>query len=356
MLKQVVKQIAILAAILGLMTVTGFGAQKTITMKIPSAYATALPNLGTTIMFVEKVLNLASEGAINVKVYEPDKLIGTFEILDAVSRGKVVAGYASPGFWAGKLPAAPLFASIPFGPESPEYLAWFRHGNGQKYYQEMYDNAGYNVKPIICGMLPPETSGWFRKPINSVADLKGLNMRFFGFGGTVMQKLGVSVSLLGASEIFPALEKGVIDATEFSMPAIDARLGFYKVAKYNYFPGWHQQGTTLELLVNKDFYNKTLNEGQRCLLETACLASIAASIAEGEALQYAEMKKNVEERGVEIKRWSPEMMATFKKTWEAIAEENAKNDPFFKKVYSDLSQFRSNYDIWEANAFLPRDR
>ena len=347
-----IKNLIIIPLMLSITAFSAYGAK--VRIKIASGYPLGLPILGTSISFVEKTLNEASAGTMKAKIYAPGKLVGPREILDAVAKGKVTAGFAAAGFWAGSLPVAPLFGSVPFGPESPEYLAWFRNGNGMKLYQKMYDQAGYDVKPIICGMLPPETSGWFAKPINTVEDLKGLKMRFYGLGGDVMQKLGVSTSLLPGGEIFAALEKGVLDATEFSMPAIDEKLGFHRVVKYNYFPGWHQQGSTLELLINKTFYEEKLDSGQRTLLETACLAATANAIAEGEALQFESMKKNVNEQGVILKRWSPEMLATFKATWEEVAAEKMAEDPFFKEVYADLNQFRKNYDLWESNAFLPR--
>ena len=122
----------------------------------------------------------------------------------------------------------------------------------------MYDTHGYDVHSIPCGLIAPETSGWFKNEINNVDDLDGLNMRFFGLGAEVMQRLGVSTSLLGASDVFPALERGAIDATEFSMPRIDARLGFHKIAKYNYFPGWHQPSTLFELIVNGEAWELSL--------------------------------------------------------------------------------------------------
>lgn len=220
---------------------------KPVILKMPVAYQTKLPALGTPVVKLADNLEKISQGTVKLKVYQPNKLVAPLEILDAVSSGKTQAGFASAGYWAGKITAAPLFSSIPFGPEASEYMAWMYYGNGWKLYQEMYDQAGYHVKVFPCAILTPETSGWFAKPIHSAEDLKGLRMRFFGLGAKVMQKLGVSASLLPSGEIFPALERGVLDATEFSMPAIDERLGFHKIVKYNYFPGWHQQSSILEL-------------------------------------------------------------------------------------------------------------
>lgn len=322
-------------------------------LKTPIAFSTALPGLGSPIPRVAEQLELMSGGTLRMKVYEPGKLVPPFEILDAVSSGKINSGYTTAGYWAGKIPASPLFSAVPFGPEAGEYMAWLYYGNGMSLYQEMYDQAGYNVHVLPCAIIAPETSGWFAKEINSPEDLQGLKMRFFGLGGKVMQKLGVATSLLPAGEIFPALEKGAIDATEFSMPAIDSRLGFHKLVKFNYFPGWHQQATIFEILVNKDAWNEA-SDTHKAILETTCKASMADSFAEGEAIQHAALIDNVENNGVTIKQWSPEMLEVFRSTWQEVAEEEAANDEFFAKVLADMTEFRDGYTLWKQNAFLPR--
>ena len=322
-------------------------------LKTPIAFATSLPGLGSPIPRVAEQLNLMSGGTLRMKVYEPNKLVPPFEILESVSSGKINSGYATAGYWAGKIPASPLFSAVPFGPEAGEYMAWIYYGNGLALYQEMYDQAGFNVKVLPCAIIAPETSGWFAKEISSAEDLDGLKMRFFGLGGKVMQKLGVATSLLPGGEIFPALEKGAIDATEFSMPAIDARLGFHKLVKYNYFPGWHQQATVFELLINKDVWND-MSDQHKAITENACKASMADSFAEGEAIQHAALLENVEKHGVQMKQWSDEMLALYRETWNEVAAEEAAKDAFFKKVLDDMNGFREGYALWKKNAFLPR--
>jgi len=322
-------------------------------LKTPIAFSTSLPGLGSPIPRVAEQLEVMSGGTLRMKVYEPGKLVPPFEILDAVSSGKINSGYTTAGYWAGKIPAAPLFSAVPFGPEAGEYMAWLYYDDGMDLYQEMYDQAGYNVKVLPCAVIAPETSGWFAEEINSPEDLKGLKMRFFGLGGEVMQELGVATSLLPGGEIFPALEKGAIDATEFSMPAIDARLGFHKLVKYNYFPGWHQQATIFELLINGDVWDGA-SEQHKAIIENACMASMTDSFAEGEAIQHDALIDNVENNGVQIKQWSDEMLDTFRTTWDAVAEQKAKDDEFFAKVYGDLNEFREGYETWKTNAFLPR--
>lgn len=329
-------------------------AEKKMLLKMPIYYNSVLPSLGTTAKYVADNMRILSGNSLRVKMYEPNKLVHPKEILDAVSTGKVQAGYATAGNWGGKIPAARLFSAVPFGPEAPEYLAWFYHGNGNKLHQELYDQNNLNVKVQVCGVLAPETSGWFKNKINKPEDLDGLKMRFFGLGALVMEKLGVSTVGLPGGEIFPALEKGVIDATEFSMPVVDKRVGLKKLLKYNYFPGWHQQATIMELIINKDTWN-AMSERQHSVIEHLCKSATLEAIAFGEAIQAPVMKNNVKS-GVINKYWSPEMLNTFKTKWDEVVVEQSASDPAFKKIHDDLTKFRKEYDLWESNAFLPRPK
>ena len=171
---------------------------------------------------------------------------------------------------------------MPFGPGLGEYLAWMKHGGGEQLMQALY--AKYNIHSVMCHLIPPEASGWFRKEIKTLEDLKGLKMRFFGLGANVMQKLGVSTQLLQAGEIFQALQLGTIDATEFSMPVMDLSLGFHQVAKFYYFPGWHQQATVGDLIINKAKWD-TLSPTQKAIVEAACDQTTLRGMSLGESLQ-----------------------------------------------------------------------
>ena len=332
-------------------SVEGSLPSKPVRLKVVSFYNTTIPILGQTIVDLANRTRTASGGSVDMKVYEPNQLVGPMEILDSVSDGKVQAGYAAAGFWMGKMPAAPLFSAVPFGPGTPELIAWMMAGNGMRLYQEMYDHHGYNVKVLICSIIPPETSGWFAKEILSVEDLRGLKIRFYGLGGSVLKKLGAAVNILPAGEIFPALEKGVIEATEFSLPVIDENLGFYKLVKNNYFPGWHQQSTTFELLINKDTWN-TLSTAQQTIVEMACQEQIVKAIAAGEATQAAVLLRNTHEHSVKNRVWSDDMLTVFRNTWTETAAELAVADPFFKKVWEDYSAFRKQYATWGDKAYL----
>jgi TRAP-type mannitol/chloroaromatic compound transport system substrate-binding protein len=175
-------------------------------------------------------------------------------------------------------------------------------------------------------------------------------MRFYGLGADVMQKLGVNTQLLGPADIYPALERGVIDATEFSYPSLDQNLGFYQVAKHNYFPGWHQQASLIELIVNMDRWNE-LSDSQKKMVEVACgeacLWSMAAAEAkQGEALAFFESK------GVTVHEWPQEFIDTFRNAWDEVASERAAADPDFKRIYDSYTSFRENYATWRKIGYL----
>ncbi len=323
-------------------------------LKVAACQPTNLPGLGDAVLFVASQVGEMTGGRVEMVVHEPGALVPPLEMLDAVSAGTVESGFGPAGFWAGKMPAAPLFSSVPFGPEAGEYVAWMYHGGGLELEQRMYDEAGFDVVPLPCALLAAETSGWFRRPIESVEDLKGLKMRFYGLGGQVMQDLGVAVSVIPGGEIFQALEKGVLDGTEYSMPAIDEKLGFYRAAPYNYYPGWHQQATILELLINKTAW-KALSAADQAVLRNACKAAMLDSFARTEGMQAAAIRRNVTERNVQNRTWSPEMLAVFADSWRGVAEREAARDPFFAEVWASLQAFRDDYRVWSELAFMPRD-
>ena len=249
--------------------------------KMPIAFASNLPGLGSPSQYVAKQLNAASGGSVQVRVSEPGELVPPFDILQAVSDGKVGAGYTWIGYDQGKVPAVPLFAAVPFGLKPWAFAGWYYYGPGHDMLQEVYANKGFNVHAQLCGIIGPETAGWYSKPINSLEDYKGMKIRFAGLGGKVLEKLGASVTMMPGGELFQALQTGTIDATEFSMPAIDQILGFNKVVKYNLFPGWHQPFTAQYMLINGDEWEATTDQ-QKALIETTCTAATMRGLAEGE--------------------------------------------------------------------------
>ena len=321
---------------------------KKIIIKMAAAFPSSLIILGETGIKLTKTINDISGGAINIKYFEPGALVPPMEIFDAVSSGSVDAGWASPAFWAGKVPALQFFTTFPFGPNPSEYLAWLRYGGGNIIFQEIYHK--YNIHSIHCMATSPEGSGWFREEIKSVEDLKGLRMRFLGLGAKVMEKLGVSTQLLAGGDIYPALELGTIDATEYGMPAMDLELGFHQIAENYYFPGWHQPASLGELMINLDLW-KSLSLTQKTQIEVTCGEMFLDSLAKSEAVQVEAINK-LKDLGVKIHQWSPEMMGLFKKNWLIVVEEEASKNSEFQRVWASLKSFRENYAIWHNLGYV----
>ncbi len=323
----------------------------TIRWKVPNAFPSHLPALGDNAQVVADMLKDVSDGAVQFKIFEPGNLVPPLELTDAVRNNTIEAGYTWLGYDSGKIPAAPLFAARPFGMEPWEYTAWWYDGGGKELAQEVYGKR--DVHPVLCGITGPETAGWFRKRINSMSDLQGLKIRFAGLGGEVMQKAGASVTLLPGSEIFQALEKGAIDATEFALPSVDETLGFDKVAKFNYFPGWHQTYTAFHLIVNKNTWDG-LEPSTRALLETACTAGVLRNLSKGEALQ-GPVIRGFADKGVSAERVPVDMLRELQEISAQVMAEQAAKDADFKKVYESQEAFSKDYQIWKGLAYLPRD-
>jgi TRAP-type mannitol/chloroaromatic compound transport system substrate-binding protein len=324
-------------------------APQKVRINLASAFPTSLTLIGEAPVRLAKKLERASGGTIDLKVNEPGALVPALQAIQAVSQGSVDAAWSNGGFFASTDSAFNMFASVPFGPGVGEYMAWIYNGGGLQLSRELFGKQG--VYNIPCGLIPPEASGWFRKEIKTPADLKGLKMRFFGLGAKVMEKMGVATQLLAPGDIFQALQLGTIDATEFSLPVMDQKFGFYQVAKFYYFPGWHQQATFLEFYINRKKWD-SLADTQKATIELACGDLIREIVAEGEATQFKAMREMQDKNGVQIKRWSPEIMAALEKAWtEVIVEESAKN-PSFKRVYDSYAAFRKDYAIWRDNGYL----
>ncbi|WP_416897311.1 MAG: TRAP transporter substrate-binding protein [Minwuia sp.] len=321
---------------------------KKVRWKLHSAFGTNVAVLGPVGPRISDWVGRASNGDFDIKVFEPGALAGGYAYYDPVSQGAFEAAYGTPGANQGKNSAFAFLSTWPFGPGALEFNAWLQFGGGVEIGKELYGRDG--IEYFYCGMIPPETSGWFREKITSLDQLKGLKMRFFGVGAKVMQKFGVATQQLAGGDIYPALELGTIDATEFSMPAIDRTLGFYQIAKYNYFPGWHQQSTTNEILVNRDKWNE-LDDSQQAIFDIACRANQGIELAEGEALQPAAMIAN-EKDGVENVTWSDDVLNSLRDAWQEVLAEEIAANPDVKNLWDSYSAFHEQYKIWGERGYL----
>lgn len=319
---------------------------------MPMSFASTLTALGDTAPWVADQIDKMSGGTIKLEVFEPGKLVPALEIFDAVSEGKVEAGYAWMGYEQGKVPASALFGARPFGLEPDQYAAWMYFGGGDELVKELY--KPHNVYPIFCGTIAPEAAGWFTFEIKSLDQVKGLKFRAAGLGGKVMEKVGASVTVLPGGELYQALEKGVLDGTEFSLPTVDEQLGFYKVAKFYHLPGWHQPSTSQYLYVNLDAWNG-LDATQQAIIETGCVAGVAHAIAKAEALQGAVLNRFQNELGVTAVQLPKDVLEALQVASEEVFAEESAKDEMFKKVYESQLAFQKENKDWHNLGYLPRD-
>jgi TRAP-type mannitol/chloroaromatic compound transport system substrate-binding protein len=318
--------------------------------RVSSAFGTHLPALGENAVLVGRRLAVASEGRIQWTVDDPDEVVPAFAIVEAVGRGKIAAGYTWLGYEEGRLPASVLFGAVPFGMTPWEYTAWWQSGGGLELARELYRPLG--IEPILCGLIGPETAGWFRHPIEKPEDLAGLKIRFAGLGGQALQSLGASVTMLPGGELFQALEKGAIDASEYSLPEVDARLGFDRVAKFNYFPGWHQPFTAFHLVVNRQIW-ESLSPADRELIELACGDGVQRNFAKAEAAQGAVIK-GFASQGVSTRTLSPELLAAIETAVAKVLDEASASDPLFARILAHQRAFHAEYDRWQRLAYPAR--
>ncbi len=325
--------------------------QARIRWRMPVSFQSTMPVLGDNPIYVTEQIRVASGGEVDITIYEPGEIVPAFSITDAVRDGKVQVGYTWLGYDQGKVPASPLLGAVPFGMEPWEFAAWWYEGGGRELGQALYHKQGSHI--LLCGMTGPETAGWFREPVRSLADVEGLKIRFAGLGGKVIEQAGASVTMLPGGEIFQALEKGAIDATEFALPIVDQALGFNRIASYNYYPGWHQPGTFSHLAVNLETWN-ALSAADQSLLETACTAGAMRNLANSEAKQGA-IIAGFADVGVTAETLPMDVLRELERITEAVMADEAARDADFAAIYASQRAFRDDYRHWKSRAYLPRD-
>lgn len=324
---------------------------RNISLKVASAFPLSLPLLGESAGTLAEKIERVSGGSIEMKMFEPGALVPALEAIQSVSKGSVDAAWSTAGYLAGTDMAFNFFTAVPFGPDAAEYLAWLYHGGGLELADEMF--AEQNVKFVPCLLISPEASGWFRKEITSLDDLKGMKIRFFGLGARVLDKLGVATQLLAGGEIFQALQLGTIDATEFANPVVDEGFGFYQVAKYYYFPGWHQPASISGVFINMDTWNGMADQ-QQAMIEMTCGDMIRHTLAYGESRQAPAMRRMRDNNEVNIRYWPQEFLDAYEKAWQEVIEEESENNANFKKIYASYSKFREDFKLWGDNGYLKR--
>ena len=294
--------------------------------------------------FADRVEAL-SGGRLRIKVFGGGELVPALECFDAVRNGAADMASGAAYYWAGKVPAAQFFASIPFGMNAQQVNAWIISGEGWDLWREVY--ADYGLVPFPGGNTGVQMGGWFNREINTVADLKGLKMRMPGLGGKVLERAGGTPVLLSGGELYTGLERGIIDATEWIGPYHDYKMGFHQIAKYYYAPGWHEPGTMLELLANRDRLEELPPDLQAIVMVTA-LEINHWVLCEFEAKNAEYLRRIEAESEVEFRNFSPEVLAELRGYTDELLREFTAADPFAQKVYSSYQTFRKEVNLWSG--------
>jgi TRAP-type mannitol/chloroaromatic compound transport system substrate-binding protein len=316
---------------------------KTYNWKMVTTWPPNLPILQTGAEYFAKRLEEATEGRIKIQVFAAGELVPAFGSFDAVSDGTVECGSGASYYWAGKAPAAQWFAAVPFGFNPQGINAWFYSGGGLKLWEEVY--APFNLVPRPQGNTGVQMGGWFRKEMKTIEDYKGLKMRIPGLGGKVISKAGGTVVLLPGGEIFTSLERGVIDATEWVGPMHDLRMGFYKAAKYYYYPGWHEPGTCLEVFFNKKAYDG-LPKSLQATIDAVAMETNMWSLSEFEAQNGAALQTLISKHKVQLRRFPTPLLQELRKLAKDTMEEEAEKDATARKVHEAFKKFKKQVGVW----------
>ena len=332
--------------------ISSFEEEKKYEWRLVTAWPKNYPGLG---MAPERIANLVeemSDGQMKITVYGAGEQVPAFGVFDAVSSGSHQMGHSGGYFWKGKAPAAQFFTGVPFGLTADEINAWTNRGGGIELWREIYEP--FNIYPIPAGNTGTQMFGWFNKEINSLDDIKGLKMRIPGVGGEVLKRAGGIPVTLPGGELFTALQTGVIDATEWVGPYNDLTFGFHQIAKYYYYPGWHEPGSMLELLINKDEWDQLPNH-LKAIIETAAKAVNQDILDEYTAKNNSALRELVDTHNVELRKLPDDVINEFKLIANQILEENAKKDEMVNKVYQSYKSFKkdvSEYHKVSEDAFV----
>ena len=305
------------------------------------------PGLGMAPERFSALVEEMSQGQLKVKVYGAGELVPAMGVFDAVSSGSVEMGHSGAYYWKGKVPAAQFFAGVPFGFTADEINAWVYRGGGLELWEELY--KPFNMKPLPGGNTGTQMFGWFNKEINSLDDIKGLKMRFPGFGGEVFKRAGgVPVNIPGG-ELYTAMQTGTIDAVEWVGPYNDLAFGFQQVAKYYYYPGWHEPGSMLEFTINIEAWN-SLPSHLQSIISTAAKAVNQDLLNEYNASNNRALQDLIKNHNVQLRKLPKDVINEFRSISEEILETSAANDPAVNKVYQSFKKFLAEVKSFNAIA------
>jgi TRAP-type mannitol/chloroaromatic compound transport system substrate-binding protein len=310
--------------------------------RLASSFPKSLDTIFGAAEVISKRVAAATNNKFQIQVFAGGEIVPPFGVVDAVQNATVQCCHTAPYYFFGKDPTFAFGCAIPFGMNARQQNAWMLHGGGRQLYNDFLKE--YNIVSFGAGNTGAQMGGWFRKEIKTVADLKGLKMRIGGTGGLPLQKLGVVPQQIPGGDIYPSLEKGTIDAAEWVGPYDDEKLGFYKVAKFYYYPGWWEGGPELDLFVNTKAYTDLPKDYQN-ILESACAEANIDMLAKYDALNPPALKRLLG-NGVKLQPFSNDIMAAcYKATREVYEDIGGKNEKF-KKIYEPWKKFRTDEVEW----------
>ena len=316
---------------------------KPIKWKMVTTWPKNFPGLGTAANHLAEQINAMSGGRLQVRVYGAKELVPAFETFDAVSRGTTEMGHGSAYYWKGKSEVAQFFSTVPFGLTATEMNGWLYYGGGMELWRETYEPFG--LLPLAAGNSGVQMAGWFNREINSLADLQGLKMRIPGLGGEVLARAGGTPVNLPGSELFTSLKSGAIDATEWVGPYNDLAFGLYKAARYYYYPGWHEPGTTMECIVNRKAFD-ALPEDLQAIVRSAARAVNEDLPAEYMARNNQALQTLINEHHVDVRRLPEEVLAKLRQLSDEVVSEIADKDDLSRRVYESFTTYRSQVTQW----------
>jgi TRAP-type mannitol/chloroaromatic compound transport system substrate-binding protein len=329
-------QILLIVVMVCFFVSVGLAADKVIKWKVQGFVPAGMLYHETLERLAAKVKE-ASGGRLVFEVHPAGSLVPPFEGIKAVSDGVYQANFGYSAQWVGKIPVAPLFSAAPGGFNALGMQMWLNEGGGAELWQEVYDEAGFNVKILIAAPIAMENFMWAKKPIRKIEDFKGLKMRMMPLMGDVLQKHGMSVIFVPGGEIMPNLNRGVLDAAEYSIPAFDKTLGIWEICKYVMLPGIHQPGTQIELIVNKKAYAALPDDLKQALEGAVARSRIDEWLwMEQKSIEAVEFFKA---NGIEFVTMEPETVATLVKWAHEYLDERAAKDPTFAKVWNSQKEF-----------------
>lgn len=312
-------------------------------LKMVTTWPKDFPGLGTMAERTARFITEMSGGALRVRVFAAGELVGAFEAFDAVSTGAADLYHGAEYYWVGKNQGFPFFTAVPFGMTATEIMAWTEFGGGQQLWDELA--ARFRIKPFAAGNTGHQLGGWFKRPIESLEDMRGLKIRMPGIGGEVLRRIGASAVALAGGEIYQALQSGAIDGTEWVGPWNDLAFGFYREAKYYYWPGIHEPGAQLSVGVNLDLW-EDLSLSEKTIIASACHRANHLAIAEYGHYNAVALEQLVREHGVELRQMPQDVLKALAEATRAVLAELAAGDDITRRIFDSYKASLARSQEW----------